>query len=177
MSEFFISTHGVRKGLTDTALKTAESGYLTRRLVDVAQDVIVKQEDCGTDKGYWVEAIVDRKTNTIIESLFDRLVGRYSKQEITDPKTGEVILESDEFITDALAQKVVDAGVEGMYIRSAFTCKSIYGVCKKCYGRNMATVSYTHLDVYKRQAHHYYFRYVCILCLQSEQYGRCWRYR
>ena len=139
VSEFFISTHGVRKGLTDTALKTAESGYLTRRLVDVAQDVIVKQEDCGTDKGYWVEAIVDRKTNTIIESLFDRLVGRYSKQEITDPKTGEVILESDEFITDALAQKVVDAGVEGMYIRSAFTCKSIYGVCKKCYGSNMAT--------------------------------------
>ena len=139
VSEFFISTHGVRKGLTDTALKTAESGYLTRRLVDVAQDVIVKQEDCGTDKGYWVEAIVDRKTNTIIESLFDRLVGRYSKQEITDPKTGEVILESDEFITDALAQKVVDAGVEGLYIRSAFTCKSIYGVCKKCYGRNMAT--------------------------------------
>lgn len=139
VSEFFISTHGVRKGLTDTALKTAESGYLTRRLVDVAQDVVVKQEDCGTDKGYWVEAIVDRKTNTIIESLFDRLVGRYSKQEITDPKTGEVILESDEFITDALAQKVVDAGVEGMYIRSAFTCKSIYGVCKKCYGRNMAT--------------------------------------
>ena len=139
VSEFFISTHGVRKGLTDTALKTAESGYLTRRLVDVAQDVIVKQEDCGTDKGYWVEAIVDRKTNTIIESLFDRLVGRYSKQEITDPKTGEVILESDEFLTDALAQKVVDAGVEGMYIRSAFTCKSIYGVCKKCYGRNMAT--------------------------------------
>ena len=139
VSEFFISTHGVRKGLTDTALKTAESGYLTRRLVDVAQDVIVKQEDCGTDKGYWVEAIVDRKTNTIIESLFDRLVGRYSKQEITDPKTGEVILESDEFITDALAQKVVDAGVEGMYIRSAFTRKSIYGVCKKCYGRNMAT--------------------------------------
>ena len=139
VSEFFISTHGVRKGLTDTALKTAESGYLTRRLVDVAQDVIVKQEDCGTDKGYWVEAIVDRKTNTIIESLFDRLVGRYSKQEITDPKTGEVIMESDEFITDALAQKVVDAGVEGMYIRSAFTCKSIYGVCKKCYGRNMAT--------------------------------------
>lgn len=139
VSEFFISTHGVRKGLTDTALKTAESGYLTRRLVDVAQDVIVKQEDCGTDKGYWVEAIIERKTNTVIESLFDRLVGRYSKQEITDPKTGEVILESDEFITDALAQKVVDAGVEGMYIRSAFTCKSIYGVCKKCYGRNMAT--------------------------------------
>ena len=139
VSEFFISTHGVRKGLTDTALKTAESGYLTRRLVDVAQDVIIKQEDCGTDKGYWVEAIVDRKTNTVIESLFDRLVGRYSKQEVTDPKTGEVIIESDEFISEAIAQKIVDAGVEGMYIRSAFTCKSIYCVCKKCYGRNMAT--------------------------------------
>ncbi|MEJ8736234.1 DNA-directed RNA polymerase subunit beta' [Erysipelotrichaceae bacterium HCN-30851] len=139
VSEFFISTHGVRKGLTDTALKTAESGYLTRRLVDVAQDVIIKQEDCGTDKGYWVEAIIDRKTNTVIESLYDRLVGRYSKQEITDPKTGEVIIESDEFITDELAQKIVDTGLEGMYIRSAFTCKSIYGVCKKCYGRNMAT--------------------------------------
>ena len=139
VSEFFISTHGVRKGLTDTALKTAESGYLTRRLVDVAQDVIIKQEDCGTDKGYWVEAIVDRKTNTVIESLFDRLVGRYSEQEVTDPKTGEVIIESDEFISEAIAQKIVDAGVEGMYIRSAFTCKSIYGVCKKCYGRNMAT--------------------------------------
>ena len=139
VSEFFISTHGVRKGLTDTALKTAESGYLTRRLVDVAQDVIIKQEDCGTDKGYWVEAIVDRKTNTVIESLFDRVVGRYSKQEVTDPKTGEVIIESDEFISEAIAQKIVDAGVEGMYIRSAFTCKSIYGVCKKCYGRNMAT--------------------------------------
>jgi len=137
--EYFISAHGARKGLTDTALKTAESGYLTRRLVDVAQDVIVKQEDCGTDKGYWVEAIVDRKTNTIIESLYDRLVGRYTKQEVTDPKTGEVIIESDEFITEPIAQRIVDAGVEGLYIRSAFTCKSIYGVCKKCYGRNMAT--------------------------------------
>ncbi|WP_416327317.1 DNA-directed RNA polymerase subunit beta' [[Eubacterium] hominis] len=139
VSEFFISTHGVRKGLTDTALKTAESGYLTRRLVDVAQDVIVKQEDCGTDKGYWVEAIIDRKTNSNIESFYDRLVGRYSKQEVRNPQTNELILESDEFITEAIAQRIVDAGVEGMYIRSAFTCKSIYGVCKKCYGRNMAT--------------------------------------
>ena len=83
--------------------------------------------------------IVDRKTNTIIESLYDRLVGRYTKQEVTDPKTGEVIIESDEFITEPIAQRIVDAGVEGLYIRSAFTCKSIYGGCKKCYGRNMAT--------------------------------------
>ena len=139
VSEFFISTHGVRKGLTDTALKTAESGYLTRRLVDVAQDVVVRQEDCGTDKGYWVEELVDRKTNTMIESLYDRLVGRYSKQVVLNPTTGEMIIDSDEFITEDIAKQIVDAGVEGMYIRSAFTCKSIYGVCKKCYGRNMAT--------------------------------------
>ena len=139
VSEFFISTHGVRKGLTDTALKTAESGYLTRRLVDVAQDVIIKEEDCGTDKGYWVETLMDRKTNTVIEPLMDRLVGRYSKQDVTDPNTGELIIASDEFITDEIAKRIVDAGIEGMYIRSAFTCKSRHGVCRKCYGRNMAT--------------------------------------
>lgn len=139
VSEFFISTHGVRKGLTDTALKTAESGYLTRRLVDVAQDVIVKEDDCGTDKGYWVETLMDRKTNTVIEPLMDRLVGRYSKQDVTDPNTGELIIASDEFITDEIAKRIVDAGIEGMYIRSAFTCKSRHGVCCKCYGRNMAT--------------------------------------
>ncbi len=139
VSEFFISTHGVRKGLTDTALKTAESGYLTRRLVDVAQDVIVKEDDCGTDKGYWIEALVDRKTNTVIEPLMDRIVGRYSKQDVINPNTGELIIASDEFISDEIAKKIVDAGVEGMSIRSAFTCKSRHGVCRKCYGRNMAT--------------------------------------
>ena len=139
VSEFFISTHGVRKGLTDTALKTAESGYLTRRLVDVAQDVIIKEDDCGTDKGYWVENLVDRKTNTIIEKLQDRLVGRYSKQDVTDPETGELIIESDEYITEALAKKIVDTGINGMYIRSPFTCKSRNGICRKCYGKNMAT--------------------------------------
>ena len=139
VSEFFISTHGVRKGLTDTALKTAESGYLTRRLVDVAQDVIIKEDDCGTDKGYWIETLIDRKTNSVIEPLQDRLVGRYSKQDVTDPKTGELIIASDEFITDELAKKIVDAGVTGMYIRSVFTCKSRLGICRKCYGRNMAT--------------------------------------
>ena len=139
VSEFFISTHGVRKGLTDTALKTAESGYLTRRLVDVAQDVIIKEDDCGTDKGYWIETLMDRKTNSVIEPLQDRLVGRYSKQDVTDPKTSELIIASDEFITDELAKKIVDAGVTGMYIRSVFTCKSRLGICRKCYGRNMAT--------------------------------------
>ena len=106
VSEFFISTHGVRKGLTDTALKTAESGYLTRRLVDVAQDVIIKEDDCGTDKGYWIETLMDRKTNSVIEPLQDRLVGRYSKQDVTDPKTGELIIASDELSQMNLLRKL-----------------------------------------------------------------------
>ena len=139
VSEFFISTHGVRKGLTDTALKTAESGYLTRRLVDVAQDVIVSEEDCGTDKAYLVQDITDRKTGSVIEKLYDRLVGRYVKEDVADPKTGEIIIESDEFITEAIAQQIVDAGITQVYIRSTFVCDSTYGVCQKCYGRNMAT--------------------------------------
>ncbi|MFV0479209.1 MAG: DNA-directed RNA polymerase subunit beta' [Anaerorhabdus sp.] len=139
VSEFFISTHGVRKGLTDTALKTAESGYLTRRLVDVAQDVIVNEDDCGTNRGYLVEAIVDRKNNSVIEGLQDRLIGRYAKEAIIDPKTKELIVDEEQFIDEILAQKVVDAGVEKAYIRNAFTCASTNGVCRKCYGRNMAT--------------------------------------
>jgi len=139
VSEFFISTHGVRKGLTDTALKTAESGYLTRRLVDVAQDVIVSEEDCGTDKAYLVENITEKKTGSIIERLYERLVGRYVKEDVVDPKTGEVIIASDEYITEAIAQQIVDAGITQVYIRSAFVCDSTYGVCQKCYGKNMAT--------------------------------------
>ncbi|MDX8417796.1 DNA-directed RNA polymerase subunit beta' [Absicoccus intestinalis] len=139
VSEFFTSTHGVRKGLTDTALKTAESGYLTRRLVDVAQGVIIQEDDCGTDKGSWVEDLVDRKTNTVIESFQDRIAGRYSKQDVVDPNTGELILASDEYISDDMAKKIVEAGITGMYIRSVFTCKSSTGVCRKCYGKNMAT--------------------------------------
>lgn len=139
VSEFFISTHGVRKGLTDTALKTAESGYLTRRLVDVAQEVIINEDDCGTDKGYLVSAIKDRKNDSLIESFFDRIVGRYTAQAISDPETGEVIVEADEYLTDDLAKKVVDAGVEEAYIRNVFTCESSTGICRKCYGRNMAT--------------------------------------
>jgi len=139
VSEFFISTHGVRKGLTDTALKTAESGYLTRRLVDVAQDVIVNEEDCQTDRGYLVEEIVDRKNNTIIESLYDRLVGRYTKDEILHPETGEVLIGEDEFIDEVTAKKICDAGVKQAYIRNAFTCDADNGICRKCYGRNMAT--------------------------------------
>ena len=139
VSEFFISSHGVRKGLTDTALKTAESGYLTRRLVDVAQDVIINEEDCGTDRGYLVEDIIDRKNNTIVESLYDRLVGRYTKDAIVHPETGEIIVDADEFIDESLARKAVDAGVKQAYIRNTFTCACTTGVCKKCYGRNMAT--------------------------------------
>ena len=139
VSEFFISTHGVRKGLTDTALKTAESGYLTRRLVDVAQDVVITEEDCGTDKGYLVKDIVDRKDNTVIEHLFDRIVGRYSKQDVEDPKTGELIIASDEYITEPIANKIIDAGIKEMLIRNTFVCDSTYGVCAKCYGKMMAT--------------------------------------
>jgi DNA-directed RNA polymerase subunit beta' len=139
VNEFFISSHGIRKGLTDTALKTASSGYLTRRLVDVAQDVIVTEDDCGTDRGYLVEDIVDRKDNSVIETLYERLCGRYSKQDVIDPKTGELIIASDEFIDEAIAKKIVDAGIKQVYIRNAFTCESVHGVCRKCYGRNMAT--------------------------------------
>ena len=139
VSEFFISTHGVRKGLTDTALKTAESGYLTRRLVDVSQDVIIQEDDCHTDMGYYVEAIIDRKDNSIIESFFDRIVGRFSKEAISDPKTGELIIGEDEFIDEDIARRIIAAGVTGMQIRNTFTCRSKDGICRKCYGRNMAT--------------------------------------
>ncbi|MBR2066745.1 MAG: DNA-directed RNA polymerase subunit beta' [Solobacterium sp.] len=139
VSEFFISTHGVRKGLTDTALKTAESGYLTRRLVDVAQEVIITEEDCGTDTSYLVSDIVDNKNNAMIEAFGDRIVGRFTQHEITDPNTGEVLVEKDTFIDEALAEKVVKAGITEAYIRNVFTCNSKTGVCVKCYGRNMAT--------------------------------------
>ena len=139
VSEFFISTHGVRKGLTDTALKTAESGYLTRRLVDVAQDVMIMEEDCHTDQGYYVTDIVDQKDNSTIEKFYDRIVGRYSKEEIADPETGEIIIDEDEFIDEAIADKIIAAGIKGMNIRNSFTCKCKDGICRKCYGRNMAT--------------------------------------
>lgn len=139
VSEFFISTHGVRKGLTDTALKTAESGYLTRRLVDVAQDVTISEEDCGTDRGYLVEELIDRKDNSIIESFGDRIIGRYTRTEILHPETGEVLVGADEYVDDEAVQKIVNAGVKSAYIRNTFTCDSTKGICKKCYGRNMAT--------------------------------------
>ena len=141
VSEFFISTHGVRKGLTDTALKTAESGYLTRRLVDVAQEVIIKEDDCETDQEYIVTALVDRKNNrnTSVEHLYDRIVGRYTKKDVIDPATGEVVVEGDTYLTDELADRIVKAGVQEVSIRNVFTCACKDGICRKCYGRNMAT--------------------------------------
>jgi len=139
VSEFFTSTHGARKGLADTALKTANSGYLTRRLVDVAQDVIVSEDDCGTDTGFVVSEIIDNKSNAVIEPLYDRLVGRYTKNEIINPETGELIVEQNALINEAIAKKIVDAGIKEVEIRSVFGCKSVNGVCAKCYGRNLAT--------------------------------------
>ncbi|ARJ19693.1 DNA-directed RNA polymerase subunit beta' [Staphylococcus sp. HMSC74F12] len=135
--EYFISTHGARKGLADTALKTADSGYLTRRLVDVAQDVIVREEDCGTDRGLLVSDI--REGTEMIEPFIERIEGRYSKETIRHPETDEIIIRPDELITAEIAKKITDAGIEQMYIRSAFTCNTRHGVCEKCYGKNLAT--------------------------------------
>ncbi|TDM19886.1 DNA-directed RNA polymerase subunit beta' [Macrococcoides canis] len=135
--EYFISTHGARKGLADTALKTADSGYLTRRLVDVAQDVIVREPDCGTDRGLLVSAI--REGSELIEPFIERLEGRYSRETVRHPETKEVLVQSNELITPEIAKSIVDAGIEEMHIRSAFTCNTRHGVCEKCYGKNLAT--------------------------------------
>lgn len=134
--EYFISTHGARKGLADTALRTADSGYLTRRLVDVSQDVIVREEDCGTTVGIAVDSIKDG--SEIIEKLDERLVGRYLMDTVVDPETGEILATPDEEISEEVAKKIADLHVE-VKIRSVLTCKTRYGVCKKCYGRNLAT--------------------------------------
>ncbi|EKN5214615.1 DNA-directed RNA polymerase subunit beta' [Staphylococcus pseudintermedius] len=135
--EYFISTHGARKGLADTALKTADSGYLTRRLVDVAQDVIVREEDCGTDRGLLVSDI--KEGTEMIEPFIERIEGRYSKETVRHPETDEIIIRPDELITPEIAKEITDAGIEEMYIRSAFTCNTRHGVCEKCYGKNLAT--------------------------------------
>jgi DNA-directed RNA polymerase subunit beta' len=134
--EYFISTHGARKGLADTALRTADSGYLTRRLVDVSQDVIVRDDDCGTTVGILVDDI--RDGSEVIEKLEERLVGRFTLEEIIDPNTGEVLATPDEEITEENA-KAIGEVLESIRIRSVLTCKTRYGVCKKCYGRNLAT--------------------------------------
>ncbi len=135
--EYFISTHGARKGLADTALKTADSGYLTRRLVDVAQDVIVREQDCGTDRGLKVAAI--QEGSEVIEPLYDRLVGRATFQTVLHPETGEVLAEKNQTLDEDTAKVIDDAGVTQITIRSAFTCDTKHGVCKACYGRNLAT--------------------------------------
>ena len=138
-SEFFISTHGARKGSTDTALKTADSGYLTRRLVDVAQGVIVTEEDCGTDQGFSVTEMYNTADNSVIVPLYDRLVGRYSLKDIAHPETGEVIVYANEMMDEAIAKKITDAGIKEVEIRSVFGCRAKGGICQKCYGRNLAT--------------------------------------
>ena len=138
VSEFFLSTHGARKGSADTALKTADSGYMTRRLVDVAQDVIVREEDCGTTQGVLVRAFVDDKDG-IIEPLYDRILGRYTNKKVINPQTKEVIIDKNEYITENIADKIVKAGIEEVEIRTALTCRTEHGVCQKCYGRNLAT--------------------------------------
>ena len=135
--EMFISTHGARKGMTDTALKTADSGYLTRRLVDVAQDVIIRQDDCGTKSGLVVSTL--REGNEEIESLEDRILGRYVRKTVIHPETGEVLVSENELITEDITKQIVDAGIEEVVIRSVFNCNTRHGVCNKCYGRNLAT--------------------------------------
>ncbi|MFP7495345.1 DNA-directed RNA polymerase subunit beta' [Terribacillus saccharophilus] len=137
--EYFISTHGARKGLADTALKTADSGYLTRRLVDVAQDVIIREEDCGTDRSLRVRALTEG--TEMIEPLYDRLVGRTAFEDVKHPETSNVIIAKNELIDEDTARQIVDAGIEEVAIRTVFTCNTKHGACKKCYGRNLATGS------------------------------------
>lgn len=135
--EFFISTHGARKGLADTALRTADSGYLTRRLVDVAQDVIVREVDCGTSDGIFLSAITDG--DEIIEPLEERIVGRVAAEDLVDPATNELIVGFNEEITEDIAKRIVAAGYTKIKVRSVLTCRTRHGVCAHCYGRNLAT--------------------------------------
>ena len=134
--EYFISSRGARKGLTDTALRTADSGYLTRRLVDVSQDVIIRDNDCGCHDGIDVYAIMDG--NRVLEPLEERLVGRFVVEPVVDPKTGEVLMDTDRMMNDSDAKRIADAGITHVKIRSLITCKSRHGVCRKCYGSNLA---------------------------------------
>ena len=134
--EYFISSRGARKGLADTALRTADSGYLTRRLVDVSQDVIIRDDDCGCHDGIVVSRIMDG--NRVLEPLEERLTGRFVVDPVVDPKTGEVLMETDRMMTSDDAKRIVDAGIESVKIRSLITCKSRHGVCRKCYGANLA---------------------------------------
>ncbi len=136
--EYFISSHGGRKGLADTALKTADSGYLTRRLVDVSHDVIIREDDCGDKQGIWVSALLGTTEGEVIEKLEDRIIGRFAIGDIVNPTTGEVIVPDDTMISEEQAAEVVKAGIEKVHVRSVLSCKSKQGVCSKCYGKNMA---------------------------------------
>ncbi|MDP4266503.1 MAG: DNA-directed RNA polymerase subunit beta' [Bacteroidota bacterium] len=135
--EYFISTHGARKGLADTALKTADAGYLTRRLVDVAQDVIISEEDCGTLRGLTISAL--KKNEEIVETLYDRILGRVTLHDIYHPLTGELIALSGDELTESICERIAESPIEEVEIRSVLTCESKQGVCAKCYGRNLAT--------------------------------------
>jgi DNA-directed RNA polymerase subunit beta' len=135
--EYFISTHGARKGLADTALKTADAGYLTRRLVDVSHDVIITEEDCGTLRGLVASAV--KNNDEVVESLGERILGRTSVHDIYHPQTGKLIVKAGEEINEAIAQEIEDSPIEQIEIRSVLTCESRKGVCAKCYGRNLAT--------------------------------------
>ena len=137
--EYFISTHGARKGLADTALKTADAGYLTRRLVDVSQDVIVNEEDCGTLRGLEVNPL--KKNDEIVESISDRIEGRVSLNDVYDPVTEEIILQANEPITSKLAIAVEKSGIDSVQVRSALSCESTKGICAKCYGQSLSTLN------------------------------------
>ena len=137
MLEYFISTHGARKGLADTALKTADAGYLTRRLVDVSHDVIINEEDCGTLRGLVCTEL--KNNDEVIASLGERILGRVSVHDVIHPLTGEVIVRAGEEIREDAAKKIEDSPIESVEIRSVLTCESKKGVCAKCYGRNLAT--------------------------------------
>jgi DNA-directed RNA polymerase subunit beta' len=141
--EYFISTHGARKGLADTALKTADAGYLTRRLVDVAQDVIITEDDCGTLRGTEVAAL--KKNDEIVEKLSERILGRVSLHDIYNPENDEILVHADELINEELAKKVEEAGIETVEVRSPLTCEAKKGICAKCYGRNLATGKMIHM--------------------------------
>ena len=145
VAEFFTGTHGARKGGADTALKTADSGYLTRRLVDVSQDVIIREEDCHTDHGSIVSDIIDTAKQVVIVKLEDRLVGRFSCHDIINPNTNEVIVSANTLIDEAKAKEIVNAGIKQVEIRSLFGCETKDGVCVHCYGRNLATGELVHV--------------------------------
>ncbi len=139
VNEFFLGTHGARKGDTDTALRTADSGYLTRRLVDVSQDIIVKDEDCGCVSGLVVKDLINDKDGSVVEPLAERLLGRFTAKPILNPETKEIIVDKDVLLNESMVSKIEKAGVKEVEIRSILTCKSPNGVCQKCYGRNLAT--------------------------------------